>query len=141
MVYSQKYDYYKFPDGGIEVGESRKTALIREVQEETGLKITLDSIQEYGSVLRIQKSTYHEDEIFEQENYYYFCNIEKAYGTQNLDAYECEEGFTLKYVTPDYARNVNRTHNHNGYDSILIEREAKVLELIETEIFMKRNNS
>lgn len=71
MVYSQKYDYYKFPGGGIEAGESHNIALIREVLEETGLKIIPDSINEYGYVLRIQKSTYNENEIFEQENYYY----------------------------------------------------------------------
>ena len=31
MVHSQKYDYYKFPGGGVEAGESRHQALIREV--------------------------------------------------------------------------------------------------------------
>lgn len=134
MVYSRKYDYYKFPGGGLEAGESHKTALIREVQEETGLKIISDSIREYGSVLRIQKSTYNENEIFEQENYYYLCDVEDDSGTQNLDDYESEEGFTLEYVTPDYARNVNRTHDHNDYDNTLIEREAKVLEMLETEM-------
>lgn len=36
MVYSKKYNYYKFPGGGIEDTESMKEALIREVLEETG---------------------------------------------------------------------------------------------------------
>ncbi len=134
MVYSRQYDYYKFPGGGIEAGESRQAALIREVQEETGLRIIPDSIKEYGSVLRIQKSAYNDNEIFEQENYYYLCDVQDGLTSQNLDDYESEEGFTLKYIMPDYARNVNRTHNHNGYDAILIEREAKVLEMLETDM-------
>lgn len=133
MVYSRKYDYYKFPGGGIEAGESHETALIREVQEETGLQIIPGSVKAYGSVLRIQKSTCREHEIFEQENYYYFCDAQTAPGSRNLDGYERDEGFTLVYVTPEHARRVNRLHDHKGYDSILIEREAKVLELLETE--------
>ena len=36
MVYSHKYDYYKFPGGGIESNEDIITALKREVLEETG---------------------------------------------------------------------------------------------------------
>ena len=31
MVHSLKYDYYKFPGGGIESGESPEQALLREV--------------------------------------------------------------------------------------------------------------
>lgn len=34
MVYSRKYDYYKFPGGGIERGETREQALVRETAEE-----------------------------------------------------------------------------------------------------------
>lgn len=33
MIHSLKYDYYKFPGGGIEKTEDKKTALIREVKE------------------------------------------------------------------------------------------------------------
>lgn len=57
MVYSKKYHYYKFPGGGIEIGEFMEDALIREVSEETGLCVIRNSIQEYGQVHRIQKGT------------------------------------------------------------------------------------
>ncbi len=33
MIHSQKYDYYKFPGGGIENGENPVEAMIRETQE------------------------------------------------------------------------------------------------------------
>ena len=52
MVHSIKYDYYKFPGGGIEANESKIEALIRETKEESGLMIIPSSIKEYGYVHR-----------------------------------------------------------------------------------------
>ena len=37
MIHSSKYDYYEFPGGGIEKGESMIDCLIRETKEEAGL--------------------------------------------------------------------------------------------------------
>ena len=37
MIHSLKYDYYKFPGGGIKNGEEKENALVREVLEEAGL--------------------------------------------------------------------------------------------------------
>ena len=53
MVYSRKFDYYKFPGGGIENGEDHITTLKRELTEETGLTISENTITQYGSALRI----------------------------------------------------------------------------------------
>lgn len=39
MVHSKKFDYYKFPGGGIEPGEEQEATLIREVKEESGLVV------------------------------------------------------------------------------------------------------
>ncbi len=75
LVYSKKEKYYKFPGGGIHNDEDKKEALIREVREEVGLVVIPESIREYGSVLRRQKSSVKEGEIFEQENYYYACKV------------------------------------------------------------------
>ncbi len=55
MVYSRKYDYYKFPGGGLEPHESPVAALQRETLEESGLRIIPASIREYGFVQSIQR--------------------------------------------------------------------------------------
>ena len=44
MIHSIKYDYYKFPGGGIEKNEQKESALIREVLEETGLDVEIDRL-------------------------------------------------------------------------------------------------
>ena len=55
MIHSMKYDYYKFPGGGIENGENHLDALVCEVAEESGLQVIPDTVREYGMVHRIQK--------------------------------------------------------------------------------------
>lgn len=52
MVHSLKYDYYKFPGGGIEGEEEQLETLIREVKEEAGLT-DLTMIEREARVLEI----------------------------------------------------------------------------------------
>lgn len=128
MVYSKKYHYYKFPGGGIEEGEDHNKALIRETAEETGLIIIPDTIREYGYVHRIQKGD--TDDIFIQDNYYYFCGIEEETVHQNLDDYEKDAEFVLRWIDPAKAIEVNKNTDHGDSDEIMIERETKVLETL-----------
>lgn len=64
MIYSAKYNYYKFPGGGIEDGENLVDAMIRETREESGLVVLPDTVKEYGYVHRIQKSDRDETKCF-----------------------------------------------------------------------------
>ncbi len=131
LVYSQKENYYKFPGGGIHTNEDKKEALIREVREETGLIVTPESIEEFGSVLRRQKSDNLPNTIFEQENYYYLCKVEKHLTEQKLDDYESEAGFVLRFVYLDEAIDTNLKYKTEDYFSeIMIKRDTKLLQLI-----------
>jgi 8-oxo-dGTP pyrophosphatase MutT (NUDIX family) len=131
LVYSNKYNYYKFPGGGINESEDKIEALIREVKEEVGLIVIKNSIKEYGEVKRIQKSNLNQ--IFYQENYYYLCDVENDLMKQNLDKYEQDEEFILKYVDPQTAIITNYNHQDNLFRKTMIDRDAKVLEILVKE--------
>jgi len=137
MMHSLKYDYYKLPGGGMEEGESLEETLVREVQEESGLVVRLDSVQEFGYVRRIEKGLF--EDIFIQENFYYLCEVEEQATDQNLDDYEEEEQFVLEYVTPEHAIETNKTGNHGEKEKIhvfrgMLDRENKVLEIVRKEV-------
>lgn len=127
MIHSLKYDYYKFPGGGIEGEESPVSAMIRETREETGLVVKPETVKEYGYVHRVQKSDRDASECFVQDNYYYLCDVENATVAQLLDEYEAAESFTLEYVEPFIAIQKNRSIPH---DSLMLEREARVIEML-----------
>lgn len=130
MVHSKAQNYVKFPGGGIEETEDHPKALIREVLEEVGLNIIPETINEFGLVTILQLSHIHENTIFEQESFYYTCEVEDGIAEQNLDEYESEAMFTLEYVSIEEAIALNLNANHHGVDPVMIERETRILSLL-----------
>ena len=139
MIHSLLHDYYKFPGGGIEKHESNLDALIRETAEEAGLVVIKDSIKEYGYVHRIQKAKDEGFAVFIQENYYYLCDVEDRVISQKLDDYEDDEQFTLEAVDPAVAIDANRKPGHDPKKKDMLEREAKVLEMLVEEGYFSQH--
>ncbi len=133
MVHSLKYDYYKFPGGGIENGEKPVEAMIRETREEAGLCIIPRTVREYGLVHRIQRSDRDLSECFVQDNYYFLCEAMDNTVSQDLDEYEAKESYRLEYINPDTAIRKNREVQNSPYNTMMFEREARVLELLKSE--------
>ena len=137
MVHSQKYDYYKFPGGGIKNGEDPVAAMIRETREEAGLVVIPESVKEYGYVHRIQRSDTDASECFVQDNYYYLCEAMDELTSQRLDDYEAQESYRLEYVEPLAAINKNNNVKNSPYNQLMFEREARVLEVLIAEGVLK----
>ena len=138
MIHSLKYDYYKFPGGGIEKGEDPVEAMIRETREESGLTVKPETVREYGYVHRIQRSDKDETECFIQDNYYYLCEAEDRAAGQHLDEYEARETYTLEFVDPMAAIIKNRSVGQTPYNSMMFEREARVLEMLIAEGYLDK---
>ena len=130
MIHSKKYDYYKFPGGGIENGEDPIEAMIRETQEEAGLTVIPETVKEYGYVHRIQRSDKDPSECFVQDNYYYLCDAADGLVSQDLDEYEKKESYQLEYIEPSLAIEKNRSVKDSPYNRMMFEREARVLEML-----------
>ena len=132
MVKSLKYGFYKFPGGGMELGETHEDTLIREAREEAGLVIKKESIRPYGSVRRVEKGK-GLNEVFVQDNFYYFASAEETLRPQQLDAYEQEDQFFPVLTDARTAITANRAcpRGHG-----MLEREARVLEMLVKEKFL-----
>ena len=135
MVHSGKYDYYKFPGGGIEEGEDPIEAMIRETREESGMVVLPETVKEYGMVHRIQRSDKDKTECFVQDNYYYICDVEETIASQDLDVYEAKEEYSLEYIDPETAIQKNRNVGETPYNNMMFEREARVLEMLMVDGF------
>ncbi len=106
LTYSITYDYYVFPGGGIEPGESEKECVIREVSEEVGLDVDPSSIQEFGMIERFQKM--NPDIIFHQKHMYYTCQVYGDVHEQHLTDAEKEKGLVLEWARLEKAIDVNQ---------------------------------
>lgn len=135
MVHSLKYDYYKFPGGGIESGENHIHTLVREVREESGLVVITDTVKEYGLVHRVQKGK--KEDIFIQDNYYYICQVENDTVPQCLSEDEADAFFTLEFVDPMAVIEKNRDKKHGEKAHVMLEREARVLEMLIEDGYFK----
>jgi 8-oxo-dGTP pyrophosphatase MutT (NUDIX family) len=97
----------KFPGGGQEPNEDDISTLIREVKEETGYKIKLESIKPFGEVLEKRLAKY-EPKIWHHTSHYYFCDI---YGNPDkTDFTDSEKKYDMHpvWITIDEAIELNR---------------------------------
>lgn len=93
---------YKFPGGGVEVGESYIDALNREVIEESGY-IVNNINEKLGVIIERAVDKFKNNSIFEMTSYYYICDLSEEKTTQNLDEYEIELEFLPVWISIDKA--------------------------------------
>lgn len=134
LIHSRVNGDYKFPGGGIEPQECHEAALLREVAEESGGRIT--SISEpFGKVLEFDLPIEKCYDSFCMTSYYYLCDIDPRLGPQKLNEYEARLGFVPVWVDVDVAIKTNQDILAGGkkYER-WVKRETQVLEIVKAEL-------
>ena len=134
LNYVKKFDCYEFPGGGIESGETPEQAVCREVAEETGRIVIPESVREFGIVIRRQQDSNDPDGIFEQENYYYFCDVTDERVPRKPDEHEILDGAEPVW-TETLAIPVHRNRRaFERHGEPFIQREMRVMDMADEEL-------
>ena len=125
MMYMSRLDLYKLPGGGIEAGESRKAAFLREIKEETGFDASI--LHELGCIEE-HKGRNH----FMQMSY---CYIARSQGEDAADTAlsgkEMELGMETRWMPVAEAIDHMKRAAHDRQDystRFMILRDRMILE-------------
>jgi len=121
LLFVSKCNYHKLPGGGIDAGENKDQALIRECLEEVGCTISVTG--EVGKIIE-----YRSKFKLKQTSYCYLGEIITK-GKPNFTEDELNDGFKIVWLTLDNAIATVKNDKPEGYEGPFIhERDLKFLE-------------
>ena len=130
LLYTERYEDYSLPGGGLEPNEDQITGMIRELREETGAK-NITNIKPFGAYEEYRPWYKKDFDIQHMISYCYTCDINKELGNSNLESYEINNGMKAAWVNIHEAIAHNKkTIDLSDKKGMSIERETFLLELI-----------
>lgn len=130
LLYTERYEDYSIPGGGIDEGEDKIQAMKRELIEETGAQ-NIRNIQPFG--IYEEYRPWHRDDydIVHMISYCYTCDVNKELGVSNLESYELKNGMKALWVNIHEAIQHNeKTMATSEKKGMSIERETFLLRLV-----------
>jgi ADP-ribose pyrophosphatase YjhB (NUDIX family) len=130
LLYTQRYEDFSLPGGGLELGEDLVQGMIRELREETGAQ-DINNIKPFG-IYEEYRPWHHPDyNVQHMISYCYTCDIKQELGASNMEPYEINNGMKALWVNIHQAIAHNKKKMEtNANKGIYIERETFLLELI-----------
>ncbi len=130
LLYTDRYEDYSLPGGGLDAGEDQVQGMIRELQEETGAK-DIKNIQPFGSYEEYRPWHKSDFDVQHMISYCYTCEINHELGDTKMESYEIKNGMRAKWMNIHEAIAHNRrTMASSEKKGMSIERETFLLELI-----------
>lgn len=135
MLYTERYDDYSLPGGGLDSGEDIKDGMIRELQEETGAQ-NIREVKEFGIYEEFRPWYKPEFDIMHMISYCFTCFADEDLGQTQLEHYEVSNGMTPKWINiHDAITHNEKTMASSEKKGMSIERETYLLKLIREEFF------
>ncbi len=130
LMYTERYEDYSLPGGGLDLGESKVEGMMRELNEETGAE-DIENIKPFGVYEEYRPWHKADYDIQHMISYCYTCEINKELGRSSMESYEVKNGMKAVWI------NIHEAIQHNSNTmatsdkkGMSIERETFLLKLI-----------
>jgi 8-oxo-dGTP pyrophosphatase MutT (NUDIX family) len=134
MLYTQRYDDYTLPGGGIDEGENQVEGLIRELTEETGAQ-NIRNVETFGLYEEFRPWYKEGFDVMQMKSYCYTCEIDEELGETNLEDYEVKNGMKAVWINiHDAIKHNLETIKNSNKKGMSIDRETFLLLLIRDEL-------
>lgn len=134
LLYTERYEDYSLPGGGLDLGEDKIKGMIRELSEETGAK-NIRNIKPFGTYEEYRPWHKPDYDVQHMISYCYTCDINKELGVSNMECYETKNGMKAIWINIHEAITHNKkTIATSDKKGMSIERETFLLKLIAENI-------
>ncbi len=130
LLYTERYEDYSLPGGGLDLGENKIEGMMRELNEETGAQ-GIRNIKAFGAYEEYRPWYKPDYDIQHMISYCYTCEINKELGRSKMESYETKNGMKAIWVNIHEAIHHNKkTMATSDKKGMSIERETFLLKLI-----------
>ena len=130
LLYTERYEDYSLPGGGLDMDEDKIEGMKRELSEETGAK-NITNIKPFGIYEEYRPWYKPNYDIQHMISYCYTCEVNPELGNSNLESYEIKNGMKAIWINIYEAIKHNKnTMASSDKKGMSIERETFLLQLI-----------
>lgn len=130
LMYTERYEDYSLPGGGLDLNENKIEGMIRELSEETGAK-DIKNIKPFGAYEEYRPWYKPDYDIQHMISYCYTCEVNPKLGISSLESYEIKNGMKAIWIDIQEAiRHNEKTMATSIKKGMSVERETFLLRLI-----------
>lgn len=142
LLFTERYNDFSFPGGGVDVGEDLVAGLRRELEEETGAE-NIRVIDHFGYVEEFRPHLKPGFDVMHMTSHFYTCDVDMKLGEARMEHYERDNGMRPVWVDLDDAIAHNRAvmrRQERGM-GLSIHRETYMLEKVAEELLGTRSSA
>jgi len=97
LLFTERYNDFSFPGGGVDAGEDLVAGLRRELGEETGAS-NIRAIRHFGIVEEFRPHAKPGFDLMHMTSHYFTCDVDTALGRTRMEHYETDNGMRPVWV-------------------------------------------